>query len=1258
MDPSKLINEGYKLYIENNSEGALKKYNEALNIALDLASNFQGVLPEALYHRGLAYQQLGKEDEAKKDFSISLRILKDIVQGNPGDFNSKNYLGLVYLKLEQLEIAKKTFTEVIDNVSKDSLEYANASKGIGSYYYERGNYEESLDSYYEALKVYSNYLDIRSGNVSKINFEYANTLKSIANCYYWLTNYNDALKYYEEILKIFPKYVDIYFNKGVVFGTLGEYKDAIESYKQALDTNSNYYIAYNNLSYLLYDIDKYGESLEACNQCLKICSNYNNALSIKGVILLRLGRFEEAIETADLAVKLHPSFGEAWYQKGCIHYFLEQFDEAQEAFDWVIELNQKFVVESLGYKGIIFAKLNDYNNSIKVFSEGEKIVSENINKEIKRMLEVENSKYLTKKTNKGRNYEDYLKAIEKNNKKYLVQLMLRKSFAFYLFDKYQEALDELEAIDRISPTDEIHVLVALKLKGTILEKSRNYTQIMSNFDDTLRYLKDILSKKEKAGSYKSKFYYEKGIILRRVYKNYEESIRALKEAFKENPDHFYSMKELGLAFSKCGKYHQALEAFNKSVKTNPNYYEAWIHKAFILRSLLEYDNSEYSLKKAMEILKSAIKLNRNYSTAYYYLGLIHYDRQEYKDALSCFEKAANNKEFFEDAVINKGLSLFSLKRYDEAIDVFDSIIDTSNSIQAKVDSLNNKGIALLCQGEKELACKSLIEAAKLDKRNPDTINNIGLVNYYKKRYKLALKQFNQAIEIGSKYNQPSSNALSNKGILFFNMGRIKESKEILDEAIRISPQYSSVRKNKGLILCKLGEHEDALKVFREASSIRPEEGEIHVLLAGSLLKLGDTQGAEEEIEEALKDPTMSLSKKSKAYAIKGKVEIEKLNYKSKICAIKGQLEIEKLNYDAAINNFEKAVYFSPSNLSLLIWNLYARYIKTEFLFNQDQSQNQDQKEKKDSKKINSINKKYQEGIISIIRDLEKTCIEFDSKQKSINLHLFFWLRMQSLVNKMEKFILFTHRENKSKEQKIIYRFIRSLKGYISLSIMEQEHEKIIEERMIEAYILYFTGYLYYKVNDFYSALYKLKKCINMKAGSAIDEPARNLIQNVWEYQIRPPFWKWWLYSPANKWGKWVIFGIVSVSIFGVLFPSLTISLVSFFTSFLISFLPSSLKGLVYNLNSFSYVLFSSITDTTQYIILTILFFILLFPSIQHIRSKDFEVDLNNSPVPFVDFCPLTPDFTPEKSTALIQIKKRPKPLEIHEIRDQTSLDAK
>ena len=139
---------------------------------------------------------------------------------------------------------------------------------------------------------------------------------------------------------------------------------------------------------------------------------------------------------------------------------------------------------------------------------------------------------------------------------------------------------------------------------------------------------------------------------------------------------------------------------------------------------------------------------------------------------------------------------------------------------------------------------------------------------------------------------------------------------------------------------------------------------------------------------------------------------------------------------------------------------------------------------------------------------------------------------------------------------------------------------------LRAYILYFLGCFYHKIKDTSEAKRKLAECVKLKSGAEIESSARELLGNIWDNVIRPPFWEWWLCSPLNRWPRRVIFGVILSSILALLVIH--------------PFIPAWFPALQIN-----WIFYTAL--------ILLLIIILVLPSIQLIRVRDVEVELRSPP---------------------------------------------
>jgi hypothetical protein len=90
------------------------------------------------------------------------------------------------------------------------------------------------------------------------------------------------------------------------------------------------------------------------------------------------------------------------------------------------------------------------------------------------------------------------------------------------------------------------------------------------------------------------------------------------------------------------------------------------------------------------------------------------------------------------------------------------------------------------------------------------------------------------------------------------------------------------------------------------------------------------------------------------------------------------------------------------------------------------------------------------------------------------------------------------------------------------------------DKRLRANILYFLGCFFYKAGDNFEAMKKLEKCVELKSKAPIETRAHQLLDNIWNYAIRPPLWRWWLSSPLNRWRRRIMFTMISLGILALL----------------------------------------------------------------------------------------------------------------------------
>jgi tetratricopeptide (TPR) repeat protein len=122
-------------------------------------------------------------------------------------------------------------------------------------------------------------------------------------------------------------------------------------------------------------------------------------------------------------------------------------------------------------------------------------------------------------------------------------------------------------------------------------------------------------------------------------------------------------------FTSSGMSKQATNVWNNILKLNPNNIDALIAKGNLC-----LDSNSYEADKCFDKI---LKINPKSPEALYGKGWILYAGLQYKKALTYAEDALKERPHFDKGLFLKGVTLSELKRYDEAIQCYDEIIDAS-----------------------------------------------------------------------------------------------------------------------------------------------------------------------------------------------------------------------------------------------------------------------------------------------------------------------------------------------------------------------------------------------------------------------------------------------------------------------------------------------------------------------------------------------------------------------------------------------------
>lgn len=124
-------------------------------------------------------------------------------------------------------------------------------------------------------------------------------------------NYNEAIVHYREAIRIFPGYGDAYHNLGFIANKQGHFQEAIFHYQNAIAYNPNSAQSYYSLASLYFELKQNGNAIIYYAKALKIRPDYVEAMNNLGISLVLIGKSDEALALFKEAIRINPDFVDA-----------------------------------------------------------------------------------------------------------------------------------------------------------------------------------------------------------------------------------------------------------------------------------------------------------------------------------------------------------------------------------------------------------------------------------------------------------------------------------------------------------------------------------------------------------------------------------------------------------------------------------------------------------------------------------------------------------------------------------------------------------------------------------------------------------------------------------------------------------------------------------------------------------------------------------------------------------------------------------
>ena len=220
------------------------------------------------------------------------------------------------------------------------------------------------------------------------------------------------------------------------------------------------------------------------------------------------------------------------------------------------------------------------------------------------------------------------------------------------------------------------------------------------------------------------------------------------------------------------------------------------------------------------------------------------ERGDFKKAEQLCKKALKIDKTIPEAWYNLGLALRGLHHKKEAIRAQREALKLTRD---SADAQNSIGLELLELGEHKDAETALRRALRIDPNHAFAYSNLGKLFTAQKKHAEALAASESAYQLLPDHPK----ILVNLGASLNAINKHKDSENFLRKAIILNPSSSEAFNNLAGALSGQNRHKEAIDAAQASIEINPEKLEPMIALSSSLENLGNSSEAEKVIRSAL-----------------------------------------------------------------------------------------------------------------------------------------------------------------------------------------------------------------------------------------------------------------------------------------------------------------------------------------------------------------------------------------------------------------------
>jgi len=250
------------------------------------------------------------------------------------------------------------------------------------------------------------------------------------------------------------------------------------------------------------------------------------------------------------------------------------------------------------------------------------------------------------------------------------------------------------------------------------------------------------------------------------------------------------------------------------------------------------------LEEAKKLCKSFCKKNKNDAEAWFILGSLYGQTNEYDNAISSLRKSISIRSDIATTHHNLGLIYLHTGKNDLARKSLQAALNIAPDSTATRLELAN---SLLAQGTPDKAIPIYESILESSPESSSALANLASAYTAIDDYDRAISCYERLVRLQGNMAE----TLFMLGNVCRSAGRLTDAEAAYRNALRTNPNLSGVLNNLGLTLYEQGQFNDAAECYNQSLNIEPRQSDAYINLAKCQQDQRDTTAARKTLEKAL-----------------------------------------------------------------------------------------------------------------------------------------------------------------------------------------------------------------------------------------------------------------------------------------------------------------------------------------------------------------------------------------------------------------------